>query len=303
MESPSEPSCIYAVAPTWISRTSRLRTMRNERFADALRSAASQPRGFSPVSDDAVLLAVDDGVATITLNRPKAGNTINMQLTHALRDIAERCAGDSAIRCVVMTGAGKLFCGGGDISGFSEATDISSYLDELAGALHMRMPKPLVTLINGPAAGAGLSLAISGDIVIAARSATFLAAYGGVGLTPDGGMSWLLPRLVGMRRAQEMIIGNRMVDAGAAEAMGLVTQVVDDADLTEAGARQARKLATMATGSIAGSRLLLLSSYEGTLEEQLAREVRSISAAAMSAECREGVSAFVERRKPDFTSL
>src|SRR3546814_36030 len=155
-------------------------------------------------------------------------------LARALLQAAIRCDTDPAIRCVVLTGAGKLFCGGGDVQAFSAAGDqVSSYLSELAGTLHMavtrlmRMAKPLLVLVNGPAAGAGLSLAICGDMVLAARSAHFTAAYGMVGLSPDGGMSWLLPRLIGMRRAQAMIIGNQRVSANEAEAIGLVTRTVD----------------------------------------------------------------------------
>ncbi|NYH93731.1 2-(1,2-epoxy-1,2-dihydrophenyl)acetyl-CoA isomerase [Novosphingobium marinum] len=262
------------------------------------------------MSEDPILFEKSDGIATLTLNRPKAGNGINMAMARAYMDLAIRCDHDDEIRCVVLTGAGKLFCGGGDIAAFAEAGEgVSAYLSELAGTLHMgvtrfmRMAKPLVTLVNGPAAGAGLGMAIGGDIVLAGRSASFLAAYGGVGLTPDGGMSWLLPRLVGMRRAQEMIIANRKVGAKEAEEIGLVSRVIDDEDLMEEGMRQARLLASSATSAIGGARALLLASYENSLEGQLEREVRSIAAAGGTAECREGVGAFLEKRKPDFTKV
>jgi 2-(1,2-epoxy-1,2-dihydrophenyl)acetyl-CoA isomerase len=260
------------------------------------------------MADDCVLLTVADNIATITLNRPKAGNAVDLSLAKALLEAAVACDRDHEVRCVVLTGAGKLFCGGGDLAFFAQNSDMPASLNELATTLHeavlclMRLRKPFVTLVNGPAAGAGLSLAIAGDIVICARSATFLAAYGAVGLTPDGGMSWLLPRLVGMRRAQEMIIGNRLVDAEAAVAMNLVTAVVDDGELAEAGRVQAQRLATMATGAIGGARALLLSSYEGTFQEHLAKEVRTIMTAGGTAESREGIAAFIERRPPDFRS-
>jgi 2-(1,2-epoxy-1,2-dihydrophenyl)acetyl-CoA isomerase len=256
-----------------------------------------------------VLFAIDGAIATLTLNRPASGNAVDLWMAQALRDAADRCDMDPAIRCVVLTGQGKLFCGGGDIAGFAAAADrVPAFLNTLAGTLHlalsrlMRMRKPLVTLVNGPAAGAGLSLAITGDIVLAARSAHFTAAYGSIGLSPDGGMSWHLPRLVGMRRAQEMIIGNRRVSAYEAERIGLVTRTVADADLAIEGAAQAAWLAAAPTAAIGEARNLLLDSYDGPFERQLGRETRSITASGDTAECREGVRAFLEKRKPDFTN-
>ncbi|VWX54536.1 enoyl-CoA hydratase/isomerase family protein [Novosphingobium sp. 9U] len=257
----------------------------------------------------AVTMNVQGPIAAITLSRPKQGNSVDLSLAQELRSAVAAVETDPDVRCVTLTGAGKLFCGGGDIACFAENTNVPAYLDELATTLHeaiaklMRLRVPVVTLVNGPAAGAGLSLAICGDIVIAARSATFLAAYGAVGLTPDGGMSWLLPRLVGMRRAQQMIITNRLVDAEAALQMGLVSSVVDDDALAEIGRAEAERLAGMATSAIGGARELLLASYEGRFEDHLAREVHSIMAAGGTAESREGIAAFLERRKPDFSSV
>lgn len=262
------------------------------------------------MSNSPVLLSIDQAVATVTLDRPMAGNAIHMELARSLADAATHCAEDPAVKCVVLTGRGKLFCGGGDIASIAQAAPHSGkFVESLAATLHegavklQRMAKPLVVLVNGPAAGAGLSLAISGDIVIAARSAHFTAAYSSIGLTPDGGMSWILPRLVGLRRAQDMIIANRRIYAEEAAAIGLVTRVVDDADLATAGAEAARALAAGATRAISSARGLLLSSFANTLEMQLEDETRSIGLAAASPECREGVSAFLERRQPDFSKL
>lgn len=262
------------------------------------------------MSDDLVLVAIDEGIATLTLNRPAAGNTINLPLAKALLQAAIRCDSDAAIRCVVITGAGKLFCGGGDLGAMREVGDnVPAYLSELTGILHlavsrlMRMRKPLVTLVNGPAAGAGLSLALAGDIVVAGESASFTAAYGRVGLSPDGGLSWLLPRLIGMRRAQDMIIANRRVDAAEAEAIGLVTRVVGNDQLAEEGAKQAASLAAGATAAIGSARAVLLESYAGSLESHLELEARSLSAMGGTAEFREGAAAFLERRKPDFKGV
>ena len=260
------------------------------------------------MSEPPVLVSVDDAIATLTLNRPAVGNIIDQALADALMDAAIRCDADPAIRCVVLTGHGKLFCGGGDISAFDAAgDDVPAFLSRLAGTLHMavsrllRMPKPLLVAANGPAAGAGLSLVLSGDIVIAAQSAHFIAAYGSVGLTPDGGMSWLLPRHVGLRRAQEIILTNRKISADEAASIGMVTRTVPDDQLAQEVAKTAQMLADGPTGAIAGARALLLESYHNPLEAQLERETRSIAMAGGSAECREGVAAFLARRKPDFS--
>jgi 2-(1,2-epoxy-1,2-dihydrophenyl)acetyl-CoA isomerase len=256
---------------------------------------------------DEVLFSVEDGAAWIRLNRPAAGNTVNLPLAQAMLQAAIRCDQDEAIRCVVVTGEGKLFCGGGDVAAMKAAGEgVPGFLSELAGTFHMassrlaRMAKPLVVLVNGPAAGAGFSLAISGDVVLAAKSAHFTAAYGMVGLTPDGGLSWTLPRLVGLRKAQEIVLRNRRIGAEEAEAMGLVTRAVDDAELEAEGRKLAAELANGPTGALGRARNLLVESYGSTLEAQLEREVRSLAASGSTAECREGVAAFLERRKPDF---
>jgi 2-(1,2-epoxy-1,2-dihydrophenyl)acetyl-CoA isomerase len=259
------------------------------------------------MSDDPVLVTVEDGVAELRLNRPAAGNTINLPLAQAMLQAAIRCDQDEAIRCVVITGEGKLFCGGGDVAAMSAAGDgVPGFLSELAGTFHMavtrlmRMPKPLVTLVNGPAAGAGFSLAIAGDIVLAARSAHFTAAYGLVGLSPDGGMSWMLPRLVGLRKAQEIVLRNPRIRADEAEVMGMITRAVNDGELKAEGRKVAAELASGPTSALGRARVLMLESFASGLEAQLEREVRSLAASGGTAECREGVAAFLARRKPDF---
>jgi 2-(1,2-epoxy-1,2-dihydrophenyl)acetyl-CoA isomerase len=250
-----------------------------------------------------VAFALDNGIATLTLDRPERGNTIDQPMARALLEAALRCDEDAAIRCVVVTGRGKLFCGGGDVGSFAAAGDsIGLFLSELAGTLHMalsrflRMRKPLVTLVNGPAAGAGLSLAIAGDVALAGRSAHFTAAYGALGLSPDGGMSWRLPRLIGMRRAQEIILTNRRVTSEEAAAIGLVSRVVEDDELALAGAKIAAELAAAPTEALGAARSLLLDSFDTTLEAQLERETRSIAALGRSAETRSRVAAFLARR-------
>lgn len=256
-----------------------------------------------------VLFERDGELAILTLNRPEAGNTVNMALAQALEQAVDAALGDADVRCIVLTGAGKLFCGGGDIGAFAAAGgDAGAFLFDLAEALHKSVKKlaqggkPLVTLVNGPAAGAGLSLAIAGDVALAAPSAHFTAAYGSVGLTPDGGMSWLLPRLVGLRRAQEIILTNRRIGADEAAAIGLVTRVVAEGALMDEGLAVARALARGPLAAIGGARGLLSQSGQNDFSTQLDSEARRIAEAGNTAEAREGIAAFLERRKPDFST-
>lgn len=255
----------------------------------------------------AILLNRDDGVARITLHRPEAGNAIDPTLAQELAEAAITVAADPAIRCVVLTGAGRLFCTGGDVLGMAAAGDgagafLSSLVDTLHGAIRTlaTMAKPLVVMVNGPAAGAGVSLALLGDVVIAGRSAHFTAAYGGVGLTPDGGMSWLLPRLVGLRRAQAMILTNQRVGADEAERIGLVTKAVDDAALSDEVESIVQRLVAAPTAAIGAARELILAGATASFGDHLDHEARTIARAGDHPECREGVSAFLARRKPDF---
>lgn len=259
------------------------------------------------MSENSILLSIDGSVGTITLNRPQVGNSLDLPTVAELADAVERCAGDDAVRCVVLTGAGKWFCAGGDVGAMVAAgSGRADMLDELIGNLNtvlvrlMQMPKPLLTLVNGPAAGAGFSLAISGDVVLACQSASFLAAYGGIGLTADGGLSWLLPRIVGLRQAQRIIHLNQKVGAEEAEGLGLVTQCVPHGELAEAGEAMAQRLAGSAMSSIRASRALLLSSLQTDYATQIEAERRSMVAAARTPENDEGIAAFTQKRKPDF---
>jgi len=259
------------------------------------------------MSETPVLLTRAGPIGQITLNRPAHGNAINMEMARGLAAIALQCDTDESIRCVVLSGLGRLFCAGGDLGVFKDAGDqMAGLLSELAGTLHTaltrlaRMKKPLLTLINGPAAGAGLSLAILGDVVLAGRSAHFTCAYTSIGLTPDGGMTWMLPRLVGVRKAQEMLLTNRRVEAGEAEQIGLITRVVGDETLAEEGARIASTLARSATRALGATRSLLLQSFDSSFETQLEREARAIAAAGKDSESGEGIAAFASKRLPDF---
>lgn len=261
-----------------------------------------------PVTDETPLLIERHGaVVRLILNRPKAGNAINVELARALMEAAIECDEDPTIRCVVLTGAGRMFCVGGDVKLFASAGDrIPHLLKELTSYLHSavsrlaRMRKPLITVINGPAAGAGFSLALLGDIALASNDASFTLAYGKLGLSPDGGSTWLLPRLIGLRRAQELMLMDPTLTAEQAVNLGLVTRLCAADELeTQADALSD----TLARGGVKAwgrTRELLLGAYGASLESHLEAEARSIALAGRGAESREGIAAFVERRPADF---
>lgn len=260
-------------------------------------------------SDSPLIFTHKDGLARLTLNRPEAANTLDAPMAEVLFKAAIECDENAAIRAVLLTGTGKLFCGGGDINGFATAGDaVSRMAKELTTILHgavsrlLRMPKPLVVAVNGPAAGAGLSLAMLGDLVIAAPEAHFTVAYTALGVTPDLGASWLLPRLVGLRRAQELALTNRRVSAPEAVQMGLITRVAQQDALAEAEAL-AMVLVDGPRLALGGTRALLARAFTTGLEEQMELEARSIAESLRRAEGQEGVRAFLSKRKPEFRDL
>ena len=259
------------------------------------------------MNNPAITLDIRDGIAWLTLARPEKRNSVDPEFAFRLNELAEQCAEDANIRCVVLTGSGKFFCVGGDIDAFSAAgEDAEAAVGALARSFHRgihrlaTMEKPFVTAINGPAAGAGLSLAILGDIALTAASAHFTSAYSAVGLTPDGGASWWLPRLIGMRRAQEMIFTNRRIGAEEAAGMGLVTRVVADDRLRAETSAVASTLAKGPIRALARCLSLLVESINADLSTQLDREAASIAESAGAAEGREGVAAFLAKRPPHF---
>jgi 2-(1,2-epoxy-1,2-dihydrophenyl)acetyl-CoA isomerase len=259
------------------------------------------------MSPDLLLFEQRGAVAVLTFNNPNKGNALDRRTSELLLNVVSRCDTDRSIRCVLLTGAGRMFCVGGDIDVFAAAGEnASSEIGIAAGIVHLavarlvRMRKPVITMVNGPAAGAGFSLAIVGDIVLAGRSAEFTAAYTAIGLTPDGGLTWLLPRLIGHRRAQDLILTNRRVNAEQAENIGLVTRVIDDASLRDEAFSLAAKLARGPTFAFGVARSLLVSSFETGIETQMELEARAISDASMSQDGREGVIAFLAKRSPNF---
>ncbi|MDO3398599.1 enoyl-CoA hydratase/isomerase family protein [Mycolicibacterium neoaurum] len=247
----------------------------------------------------------DGSVVTIVLDRPDAANGMNAEMTRDLAAAATLCD-TSDTKVVTLTGAGRFFCAGGDLKAMAAADDPGAFVKSMANDLHRamstfaRMDAVLITAVNGVAAGAGFSLGVSGDLVLAAESASFTMAYTKAGLSPDGGASYVLPRLIGLRRTQELMITNRVVKAAEALDWGLVTTVVPDAELPDTLAELAEQIATGARGSNSAVKQLLLSSYANGYEAQLENEARHIATNASSADGREGVAAFVGKRAPAF---
>jgi 2-(1,2-epoxy-1,2-dihydrophenyl)acetyl-CoA isomerase len=255
-------------------------------------------------TEEPLLVEREGGLLRLTLNRPDAGNAINVPMAKALMYAAIEADEDPAVRAVLLTGSGRFFCVGGDVGLFAADPDrLPQLLKELTSYLHSaisrlaRMEKPLLTAVGGPAAGAGLSLAILGDFAIAARSAHFTLAYTALGLSPDGGSTWLLPRLVGLRKAQQLAFGNPRVSAADAAAMGLVTRVTEDEAFAADVAATAATLLEAATGALGRTRQLLLSSFSATLESQMEAEARAIASAGGTAEGRERIAAFLHTRR------
>jgi 2-(1,2-epoxy-1,2-dihydrophenyl)acetyl-CoA isomerase len=244
-------------------------------------------------------------VTRIILNRPDAANGMNDIMTRELAGAAARC--DTApTKAVILTGSGRFFCAGGDLKAMAAERDRGAYVKGIADDLHRaistfaRMDAVLIVAVNGIAAGAGFSLAIAGDLVLAASSASFTMAYTRAGLSPDGSSSFYLPRLVGLRKSQELMLTNRTLSAAEASAWGLVTDVVEDSDLLNRADALATQVASAAKKSNAAVKKLLLMTYGNGLEEQMEIEGRSIAECANSADGREGIDAFVAKRRPEF---
>ena len=246
-------------------------------------------------------------VATITLNRPEALNALDLalgrELFHAALDVDE----DPGVRCVVITGAGKAFCAGGDVKGFADNLPrIGVLIKELTTYLHgavsrlCRSDKPVIMAVNGVAAGGGFSFALSGDLVVAAESARFTMAYSRIAATPDGSSSYFLPRLIGLRRAMELYVSNRVLSAREAFEWGLVTRVVPDAEFKTAVDALARELAQGPTKAFGAAKRLLHQSTWESLETQMELEAQAIAASGRTRDFAAGVTAFAKKQIPTF---
>jgi 2-(1,2-epoxy-1,2-dihydrophenyl)acetyl-CoA isomerase len=251
---------------------------------------------------------ITDQIGWLTLTRPRQLNAIDLACARELARATQELGRDPSVRAVVVAGEGRAFSAGGDVAEFHSHVDSgSAFLAELVGHLHvailhlLEMPKPVVAAVNGVVAGGGMGLFLAADLAIAAESAAFVMAYTGIGVCPDGGSTFFVPRLVGARRALELMLTNRRLSAREALDWGLVNQVVPDADLAATVRAQAERLANGPTLAFAEARALLRQSFSNTAKTQLEQEARSLAAMGATADFREGVTAFVEKRSPAFS--
>lgn len=260
------------------------------------------------IGEGPVLLSLEGNVARIRLNRPKQSNGISIALLEALHTAVMTCHGDPRIRAVLLTGEGQNFCAGGDVKEFASKGEAlpdflrkaTAYLQiSAAGLIHL--DAPVVAAVQGYAAGGGgLGLVCASDFVVAARSSKYLAGATRVGMAPDAGVSVSLPRLIGFRRAMDLVMTNRVVDAQEALEIGLVSKVVDDDDLEAAALGLAQELANGAPKALAGTKRLLWAGLGLGIDACLPEEARTVSELSGTADSREGLAAVIERRAPRF---
>jgi 2-(1,2-epoxy-1,2-dihydrophenyl)acetyl-CoA isomerase len=251
----------------------------------------------------------DGAVETLRLNRPEVLNAFNDAMLGELSDALKKCERDEAVRCVVITGAGRAFCSGQDLDDVNAryeqpgAPELGAHLRKLYNPLIQRlrtMEKPIIAAVNGVAAGAGCSVALACDLRIAAASAAFIEVFINVGLVPDSGSTFMLPRLIGLSRAMELCCTGRKVPADEALQMGLCNQVVPDEQLLTETNKLAMRLASLPTKAIGLTKRALNRSWSVTLEDQLEYEALLQTAAGQTQDHVEGVQAFLEKRKPQF---
>ena len=248
----------------------------------------------------------DEGVAVLRLNRPDSLNSFTARMHGEVREVLEQAAGDKAVRAVLITGNGRGFCAGQDLNDRSVAPgeappdlgdSVEQYYNPLI-RLITGMEKPVICAVNGVAAGAGANIALACDIVIAARSASFIESFARLGLIPDSGGTWILPRLVGMARARGLAMLGPKVSAEQALDWGMIWQVVDDAELMDTALGLAEQMATQPTRGFAFTKQAFAASTTNSLDRQLELEKELMRAAGKTADYREGVSAFLDKRPP-----
>ncbi len=251
---------------------------------------------------------INEGAATLTLNRPKALNSFTAEMHAEIRQVMQQVIDDPGIRCLVITGAGRGFCAGQDLADRamrteSGAPDVGASVEKNYNPLIrsiMNLPKPVICAVNGVAAGAGASIALACDIVLAARSASFIQVFCKIGLIPDSGGTWNLPRAVGLARAKGLALLGDRLPAETAEEWGLIWKCVDDDDLQQEAQKMAAYFATQPTAALGRIKKLLQESGTNSLSEQLDLEQQAMQELGQSDNYREGVTAFLEKRPPVF---
>jgi 2-(1,2-epoxy-1,2-dihydrophenyl)acetyl-CoA isomerase len=254
-----------------------------------------------------------NGVAWIRLNRPKEFNALNMAMAEELGKVATHCATEDRVRCVVLTGTGKAFCAGGDVKdmylSLQESSRADLFLRELAMRLHIfvadiaRMPKPVIAAVNGTAAGAGMSMSLACDLSVAVEEAKFVLAYTNIGLVPDGSSTYFLTRVLGYKKAMELVYLNEPINADEALRLGIVNKIYPSDSFEEGVSSVAAKLAKGPTKAYGRAKEIVRLGLLESLESQMENERQGIAVSALGGEFREGVTAFVEKRKPDFLTI
>lgn len=262
------------------------------------------------MTDNPVLIEREDGLVVLTLNRADAYNAIDGPLVEALLDALIDCDEDPSVRAVMITGTGKAFCAGGNLKAMKAEADIvgsaGPFLKKLTVSVHgviatiARMEKPVIAAVNGPAGGFGFSLALACDLVLASENAVFTMAYTKAGLSPDGGSSFFLPRIVGPKRAYDMMVNNEVLSPAEAKDLGIVNQIMPGDSFMEEARAYAARLAEGPTLAFGVAKRLVASSPESSLETQMEHERRAIAECGGTNDFKEGVAAFVEKRTPTF---
>ncbi len=253
-----------------------------------------------------ILFTVQDGVGNITLNRPDKLNAFNRDMALAMQQSLDQCNADPSIRCVYITGAGKGFSAGQDLAEIvaANAPSMKQILHEHYNPIVERirqLPKPVLAAVNGVAAGAGANIALCCDIVVASQAASFIQAFSRIGLIPDSGGTFFLPRLIGWQKASAITMLGDKVNATEAERMGMIYKVIPEEGFASATWQLARQLAEMPTHGLALTKQALNNSFTNHYKQQLALEDHLQQQAALTHDYREGVSAFLEKRTPQFT--
>lgn len=254
-----------------------------------------------------VQLTSANQIATITLNRPDAMNSYNDEMARDLASVTADVKNDASIRAVVLNGAGKLFMAGGDLQFFQQSVDslsdhVHGLMDLLRQAVNnlLTMPRPVLASVHGSVAGVGMSLMMACDLVVAAESTKFCMAYSGVGLSPDGGASYFLPRIVGHKKAMQWLLLSEMFGADEALKHGLVNWVVADAELAATTEQLTNKIAHGPTNTYAHIKKLVNSTWDSHFDEQFRHEVESFASCATTDDFKAGLKAFLTKTQPKF---
>lgn len=255
--------------------------------------------------EESILTSREGGVLTLTLNRPEAFNSFTRPMAAALQQELDRAAGDESIRCVVLTGTGKAFCAGQDLK--EVTAEDAPPLEDIVGGTYNRtvrmlraLEKPVIAAVNGVAAGAGANIALACDLCIAAEGARFIQAFSRIGLIPDSGGTWMLPRIIGLQRATALAFLGTPVEASEAAAMGMIHRAVPAEEFSAAIEALSAELAAMPTRGLALTKQAFNRAFEQGFSDQLDTEMALQGAASRTEDYREGVAAFLEKRHPNF---